>query len=459
MKKRMHSVVLGCCIALVAMQPGFAMAATGGEARIQELERQMQGLVSELKNRQNSVEILTRQVASLESRISTNSAFQGAAQGGGQDKAEIKSMIEQAVLAREKESSLSPFSFGGYGEIHANFNEGSVNGQSRDQIDVHRLVGLVGYEFADWIKFKSEIELEHAFVDDGTKGELELEQAYVDFLLSDLANVRVGRVLTPLAQTNQHHEPTTFYSVERPNFDKYIIPSTWWSDGVGLFGNLAQNLSYEAYLVAGLDGSKFSNDGIRNGRIKDVPSLNDMAVTFRLDYYPFMESASAWGRNLRLGASFYRGGINNGVEGKDPGKSGDLTIYAGDFGVRLSDLELKGAVAFEEIDGAKGLASGVAEEILGYYLEAGYHIMPEAWKTGKLKNSDAVVFARYDKQDTQHGMPAGVAANPDKDRQDWTFGLAFYPVPNLVLKADYQVLESEGADPDNAINLGIGWQF
>lgn len=458
MRKRMRSVVFGCCVGLVAMQSGFALAATNEEARIQELERQMQVLVGELKNRQGNIEALSRQVANLEGKIAENSKA-GSGLDSVQDKEEIKTLVAQAMADQQKESPLSKFSFGGYGEIHANFNEGSVNGQSKDQIDIHRLVALVGYDFADWIKFKSEIELEHAFVDDGTKGELELEQAYVDFLLSDLANVRVGRVLTPVGRTNQHHEPTTFYSVERPNFDKYIVPSTWWSDGVGLFGNLAPNLSYEGYLVAGLDGSKFSNDGIRNGRIKDVPSLNDMAVTFRLDYSPFMDSASAWGRNLRLGASFYRGGVNNGVEGKDPGKSGDLTIYAADFGVRVSDLELKGAAAFEEIDGAQGLTAGVAEEIFGYYLEAGYHVMPEAWKTGKLKNSDAVVFARYDKQDTQYGMPAGVAASPDKDRYDWTFGLAFYPVPNLVLKADYQVLESEGADPDNAINLGIGWQF
>lgn len=458
MRRKMRTVVLGCCAGMAAMQSGFALAATGEEARIEELERQMQVLVGELRSRQGNIDALSRQVESLESKIAEKS-LAGTGLESAQDKDEIKTLVAQVMADQQKDPSLSRFSFGGYGEIHANFSEGSVNGQSKDQIDIHRLVALVGYDFADWIKFKSEIELEHAFVDDDTKGELELEQAYVDFLLSDLANVRVGRVLTPVGRTNQHHEPTTFYSVERPNFDKYIIPSTWWSDGVGLFGNLAQNLSYEAYLVAGLDGSKFSNDGIRNGRIKDVPSLNDMAVTFRLDYYPFMESASGCGKNLRLGGSFYQGGINNGVEGKDPGKSGELTIYAADFGVRVSDLELKGAVAFEEIDGAQGLTAGVAEEIFGYYLEAGYHVLPAAWKAGRLKHSDAVVFARYDKQDTQHGMPAGVAANPDKDRQDWTVGLAFYPVPNLVLKADYQVLESEGADPDNAINLGIGWQF
>ena len=456
MKKSIHTKTLAVVLTMMASISTPAFAATDPD-RITELERKMTLLLETLQQKQASIDTLTRQVAALNNQ---NAGPQTAAAQPPQEE-KIKAMVEAVVKEHEAASPLSKVSFGGYGEIHANFTEGSVDGKSKDQIDIHRLVAMVGYEFADWIKFQSEIELEHAFVDDGTKGEFELEQAYVDFLLNDRANIRVGRVLTPMGLTNQHHEPTTFYSVERSNFDKYIIPTTWWSDGIGLFGNLASNLSYEAYLVGGLDGSKFTSDGIRNGRIKDVPSLNDMAVTMRLDYYPFMESAATWGQNFRLGVSLYHGGFNNGVEGNDPGKGGDLTIYSGDFSARLGDLDLKGVVAFEEIDGAQNLsASKVAEELYGYSIEAGYHIMPAAWKSGKLANSDLVPFVRYDKYDTQHQMPTGVAAVSGKDRHDWTFGLAFYPVPNLVLKADYQALEADGAtDPDNAFNLGMGWQF
>ncbi len=101
----------------------------------------------------------------------------------------------------------SKLSFGGYGEIHANIVEGTDDsGNSNDLIDIHRLVSFVGYEFADWIQFQSEIELEHALVSDGGGGEVEVEQAYVDFLLSDPLNVRIGRTLIPLGHINQHHE-------------------------------------------------------------------------------------------------------------------------------------------------------------------------------------------------------------------------------------------------------------
>lgn len=471
MRKRMRSVVFGCCVGMVAMQSGFAMAATGEEARIQELERQMQVLVGELKSRQGNIDALSRQVANLEGKIAEKSRA-GTGRESAQDKDEIKTLVAQAVADQQKDSPLSKFSFGGYGEIHANLTEGATGGtKSNDKLDIHRLVALVGYDFTDWIKFRSEIELEHAYVQDTQSGEkpsgyLMLEQAYVDFLLNESVNVRFGRMLTPVGRTNQHHEPTTFYGVERPTFDNVIIPSTWSSDGIGVFGNLASNLTYEAYVVGGLDGGNFTSGGIRDGRIKDEPSLNDMALTFRFDYHPFMESNSGWAQNLRLGASFWHGGIDNVQKGADKGKGGDLTIYSADFGTRIGDLDLKGVVAFEEIDGVAGLNTSrgatdkVAEEIFGYFIEAGYHVMPESWKTGRLKNSDAVIAVRYDKHDTQHKMAAGDLANKNMDRHNWTFGLNFYPVPNFVIKADYQVLESEGAtDPDNLINFGVGWQF
>lgn len=470
MRKRMRSVVFGCCVGLVAMQSGFALAATSEEARIQELERQMQVLVGELQGRQRNIEALSRQVATLEGKIAEKPKA-GSGPDSAQDKEEIKTLVAQAMADQQKDSPLSKFSFGGYGEIHANFAEGADGAKSNDKLDIHRLVALVGYDFTDWIKFRSEIELEHAYVQDTQTGQksggyLMLEQAYVDFLLNDSANVRFGRLLTPVGRTNQHHEPTNFYGVERPSFDKVVIPTTWSSDGVGLFGNLTSNLSYEAYVVGGLDGTKFTvNEGIREGRIKDEASLNDTALTGRLDYHPFMEAKESWLQSMRLGASFWHGGIDNVSKGADTGKGGDLTIYSADFSTKIGDLDLKGVVALDKIGGVSNLnaskAAGakVAEEIFGYFVEAGYHVMPETWKTGRLKNSDLVASVRYDQYDTQHKMAAGDVANPYYDRNDWTFGLAFLPVPNFVIKADYQIVESKGADPDNLINLGVGWQF
>ncbi|MBK7874735.1 MAG: hypothetical protein IPJ77_03125 [Planctomycetes bacterium] len=123
---------------------------------------------------------------------------------------------------------------GGYGEIHLNH----VDGDGGDQIDNHRFVAYLGYRFSDDIELHSETELEHSFVEDGN-GEIALEQLHVDFRLDPRWNVRAGRFLTPLGIQNQTHEPTTFHGVERTLFETVVIPTTWSSDGVGLFGELA----------------------------------------------------------------------------------------------------------------------------------------------------------------------------------------------------------------------------
>lgn len=356
----------------------------------------------------------------------------------------------------ETEEWYDKFTFGGYGEMHANFSEGGP-----DKFDIHRLVFYLGYEFSDWIQLHSETEIEHAYVTSGSGGELALEQLYFDFLLSDYVNVRAGRILTPMGIINRKHEPPAFYGVERPSFSRYILPTTWSSDGLGIFGSIAAPLKYEAYVVNGLDGSKFSDvNGIRSGRIKERSSFNDVAFTGRLDYYPFAETNMGYKQSLRLGASTYIGGLDNGNNGNNPGIDGDIQVYSADFEYSILDFDFRGVMAFENIDGAFNIGKGTASEIFGWYLEAGYHFMQDSWKQGILKQSDAVVFVRFDDYDTQFNMPIGVAENPRGDRQEWTFGVNFYPTPSLVLKADYQIRDDDSSNNlDNLFNLGIGWQF
>jgi hypothetical protein len=368
--------------------------------------------------------------------------------------------VSKELSAPVKQSGNLPagLRLGGYGEIHANFQRDSDG----DQVDFHRVVGYLGYDFAEWIKFHSELELEHAFAADSGDGshggEFILEQAYFDFLFGDLVNVRAGRVLTPLGIVNKKHEPTTFNGVERPSFAKYIIPTTWSSDGIGIFGNLAEGISYEGYVVGGLDGSGFSaKDGIRGGRIKERASLNDPAVTGRLDFWPLLGSEKD--HDLRIGVSGYFGGLDNSNKGRDSGIDGDISIYSADFEYSVNRWDFRGAVAQTIIDGAKEIGNGTAEEIFGWYAEAGYHIWPETWKKGRFANSDAVVFGRYDNFDTQYEMPKGVARDKADDREEWTFGMNFFATRNLVLKADYQMSYDGNGDGSDRYNLGIGWAF
>ncbi len=414
---------------------------TSAEAdRIEQLER--------------TVELLRQEVQALKMQQET---LPPATSEGPLTEAEL-AILKDAAAKLEKpgaqrllaaDSWLQKFELGGYGEMHANFNQGS----GKDEFDLHRLVLYVGYEFSDWIRLHSEFELEHAFVSDGTGGELVVEQAYVDFLLFPPLNLRAGRILTPLGIINKWHEPTTFNGVERPAFAKYILPSTWASDGIGIFGDLTDQLSYELYVVNGLDGSGFdAESGIRGGRMHERPGLNEPAVTGRVDYRPIDP--------LRVGVSGYFGGLNNGNKGQNPGVDGSIRILSADFDLTLHGFDFRGAIAHNKISDDSGLPAGVAEEMFGWYLEGAYHFWPEAFKTGKLANSDAIVFVRYDSYDTQYRMPDGVAPDERYDRSDLTVGLSFKPIPNFVVKADYQFREHEAdGEPGDLLNLGAGWEF
>ena len=426
-------VTMGALVAVLLLAPAaMAQDEDDRDRRIEELER----TVRELK----------QQVEGL------------GADTPGIEKLEVED-LESRIRALEAESEKNAhswtkrFTFGGYGEMHLNFAEGSGG----DLMDYHRWVLYLGYAFNDRVKFNSELELEHAFVADGAGGELVFEQLYIDFLLTDAANIRVGRFLTPLGIINQKHEPTSFNGVERPFFSKYIIPTTWSADGLGLYGNLSEHLKYQAYLVAGLDGSKFSaTDGIRSGRMKERPGVADPALTGRIDWFPLATSEVTARQVLRAGLSVWYGGIYNGNKGKNPGVGDRLLILSADFEYSVSVFDFRGVVAWQQIDGAEEIGNNVAEEIFGWYLEAAAHILPESLA----RDTDLVFFVRYERFDTQWRMPRGVDADPRGNRHAVTTGFTWFILPNLVAKIDYQFVDDDSDEglPD-LLNLGLGWAF
>jgi hypothetical protein len=410
--------------------------------RVEELEAMLRKIILEIellkeqqKKEKEIIEKQNKEISGLEEQVDA---------------------LEQSGLA-DDESLQNKFRFGGYGEMHANFNLDT----DEDLFDIHRFVFYLGYDFNDWIRFHSEIELEHAFVSDDSGGELSLEQAYIELLLNDAVNFEVGRILTPMGIINRKHEPTSFNGVERPSYAKYIIPTTWSSDGIGISGSLAPWWEYKAYIVGGLDGPQFNAiDGIRKGRIKERSSLNDPAVTGRFDFYPLLKSSQELDQMLRLGLSYYFGGLDNGNNGENPGIDGDIQIYSADVEYSKQRIDVRGEIAYENIDGAEDIGNGTASAIFGWYLETAYHFLPDGFKQGRWKRADAVAFVRYDDFDTQYKMPTGVPKNPAGDRKEWTLGLGFYPISNLVFKADYQIRKNASdKDPGDLFNLGVGWQF
>jgi hypothetical protein len=428
-------------------------------ARLEILVRDLAQRVGQLEKERTAERARhTAELGRVQQELARLRAASGAGPVAGASNAELEAMIDTALDRRKAEnpSWTDRLRFGGYGELHGNFELGG----GKQVFDIHRLVAYLGYDFADWVKLESEIEIEHAYVTDGEDGELSIEQLYIDFRTSEIASVQAGRMLVPVGLVNQSHEPVSFNGVERPTFAKYVIPSTWFADGVSVYGQVCDELSYRVALTSSLDGSEFDAvKGIRGGRMKERSSLNEPAVSARLDVHPFVNQEVPCDQRLRVGVAYYYGGLDNGTNGKDPDVDADIAMYAADAEYSIGPVDLRGEWALQRIRNAGELPNGTAQAILGYYAEAACHVMPDSWKAGRLKHADFVVFVRYDHVDTQWRMPSGVAADPNGTRDEWTFGFTFFVTPGLVVKADYQLRDSDGDDPEDLINVGIGWIF
>ncbi|MBT7121251.1 MAG: porin, partial [Nitrosomonadales bacterium] len=157
---------------------------------------------------------------------------------------------DEAIKAQVKLSNKT--TIGGYGELHYN-NLRDQKGQSnKHEMDFHRFVLFVNYEYNDKLRLVSELELEHSVSGDGQVGEIELEQAYVQYDVTDRTSVVGGLFLMPVGILNETHEPSTFYGVERNNVEKYIVPTSWWEGGAMVQHEIMDGLGIDLTVTSGL---------------------------------------------------------------------------------------------------------------------------------------------------------------------------------------------------------------
>jgi hypothetical protein len=356
------------------------------------------------------------------------------------------------VLAQEIESlkststmSSDKLSIGSYGEIvYSKTEEGEKDTVGSEPVfDNKRFILYIGYKFSNKWKLVSEIEIEHA-------DEVYMEQAYLEYAYSDTMDFRVGTLLIPMGHLNLLHEPTTFLSVQRTQVETRIIPSTWRENGAGIHGTTGK-VEYYFYYVTGLratddngaSSKEVDANGIRNGRQKASKSnAHKGAFVGRVDY----RLAS----HVKVGASAYSGKLNNTTSDVDHNVY-DLH-YKGTFGAwhtraLYTELTLSNA---EDLD-AELTSNGIADKMNGYYAEVGYNV-----NHGK-SNSQIIPFIRYEVINTQ----AEVSGTEDKskDQIHQTVGIAYKPLVNIALKADYTITTNEAGTGTNSWNMGVGWNF
>ena len=348
--------------------------------------------------------------------------------------------------------SSSGVSLAGYGEmLLENFNsenESGAGGAPVTRLDFLRAVLYAGYRFNDKFLFNSEIEVEHA-------SEIFVEFAYVDYLMNDHLSLRGGLVLVPLGLVNEFHEPNVFIGARRPETEQRILPTTWRENGAGVLGTFGR-VNFRAYVVNGLLATGFTSAGLRGGRQRGIQArAANLGFAGRLDV-------------TLLPGIFAGVGLYNGGSGQEAVVVGNerldinnlITEVHGQAQVRGFDV--RGLWARASVDDAERLSMAlklattapVAERMEGAYIQAGYNVLSQ-----KSTTVAVMPYVRFEHVDTQDRVPTGFTRDLSRVGEFTTLGLEIKPIPNIVVKTDYQWVTNAAGTGRNQFNLNLGYAF
>ena len=372
----------------------------------------------------------------------------------------------------------------GYGDA---FYQRDFN-QHTATVTLDRVVLFVGHNFSDKISLFTELEVENAIVagnnsDEPTsgKGDISMEQAFLKFNLNPRQYIIAGLFTPRIGITNENHLPVNFNGVERPIVEQMIIPTTWREIGVGLYGTMDRiPLNYSIALMNGLNSANFQHDtGLGEGEgLGSNASANNLAVAASIQYrLP----------NIKFQLAGYAGGtvglskrsadsLNVGLE---TGAFG-TPLYLGEFDVQyagngISAKALGTYIAYPGADKIyEAYAKSIGSGMYGAYVELAYN-----WLHGKGTVKQFVTFARAEILDLNAQL---TTLQQQDDQRDGTLkqthviaGLSYFPIPNVVIKADVRLAHTGTQNPalvinpppnalpyrqnDQFLNFGIGYSF
>ena len=489
-------LTLGASIAALAVL--FSLPGRGhavDEARIMQLEQQLQAMQEAMSSMQGELQSLR-------------------AQEQEEKEARAEQVRQQNVLAEEVDKlrtsltlpdftpltmddsvyGLGPaaskiygvergLSIGGYGEAFYRKDVSDKSRSDRDTTDYLRFVLYTGYKFTDRIILNAELEFEHASTSTG--GSVSVEFAYLDFLMWDWANFRAGMLLAPLGIVNELHEPVFFNGVERPEVERRIIPSTWRENGIGVFGELLPGLEYRVYAMNALEGAESNTAACTpdaDGNCLTGPSLKlkehyrstrqkggeamaeDIALAARIDYSPML--------NAKFGASVYTGKSTHDSQyyqcvefecGKVDLPGARLTIWDLHAMYSWQGLDLRALFAMSHLQDSDKLneiggGGKIAKKMYGFYTEAAYDVMP--WVLGDTEQQLSP-FLRFSYIDQHAKMAGDWDAKGRYEHRIWTTGISYKPHPNVVLKVDYRNFDTldNAYEREDEVNFGLGFVF
>ncbi|HVY54288.1 MAG TPA: hypothetical protein VHC46_00875, partial [Thermodesulfobacteriota bacterium] len=452
------------------------VAQNGGTAQNQSQEERIKELENKLKSVSDELQQLKAQgipddrLQAIEEKLSVLAEeIDNIKQVSVVPEPTYQQMFGAGPAASKVYLSNKGLSIGGYGELLT----GQAVFDGDNTVDTQRFVLYFGYKFTDRIILNSEVEFEHGSTEpnvQGNEGEVGVEFALLDFLLVPEFNLRGGLLLAPFGILNEVHEPTTFFSVFRDGTERFIIPTTWRENGIGAFGdfnlNKAGTLSYKAYVMNSFDAIGFTASSNRGIRFNGTEALfNDVAFVGRVEYEPVPYLTAAG--SVFLGNTGQDSTVDNPTSPFNGQKvKGFFQMYEGDIQFQYAGFQARALGVITRLDDAALINAmngfvgneSVGNQQWGYYVEGGYNVLTLANFTSQYFQYLAP-FVRWDAFDTQAHVPSGFERDPANNRKDLTVGLNYKPIPQVVIKAEYQWLDDNANDSQNQINFGLGYVF
>lgn len=380
------------------------------------------------------------------------------------------------VAASKIYFSNSRFAISGYGESSFIHYAGPKNTSSQDIelyfSNMQRFVLYGAYKPWDWLVIYTELFSE--YISDGSRESyFELQpEFFLDFLFSKYFNLRIGTHQVQLGYINNNDEPILFYSVNRPEVERLILPSTWIDLGVKAYGKISESLRWTLSLYQGLDIESLNEaTWIRRGR--------DKPTRFRFDGYTLNGSLKHKTDQSEIGLTGLYSTSGSGTSQSNIWLISPYIRRTYDqfsFMLLASYGQLSNPLGIYERtrpqDGLDGQVMGT--QVYGYYLELGYNILPFFRRNPRQVSNffydsrevQLPLFVRYERLDTHASVPA-VFQNKSYSRTNLhaiTVGANYRPRRNIALKANYQFRRNlapiqEDIFEGNRAEFGIGFIF
>ncbi|MGE0527411.1 MAG: hypothetical protein AB7P49_10140, partial [Bdellovibrionales bacterium] len=278
------------------------------------------------------------------------------------------------------------------------------NHGAENRSNVLSLAPAIGYRLHPRIVFISQILFENGGAESSNtvtlqKGQAVVLMAYADWLTDAQAHtgVRLGHQLVPLGFVNTQFEPMAYFSVQRPELERELIPSLWHENGLSFWLDRPR-ADLQIGIFNSLDAHGFRKDSFLGGGRNHGQNAasDDLMGVARLNLkgrYTVIGGSFASGSSARVASDIPHGAF----------KLGELHVRLSASRWRLSAMAARG-----ELDDADVISlvnsTAMGSRAQGHSLEAAVDVLegaPELW-----------LFARYARYNLHDSVAEGQTLDP-----------------------------------------------